>query len=291
MRRLGFLLATVLLLGYGSMPSATAAVTTAGPLLTYPERGRGGWPSLGTGGTISSNGLLPGRYFKASAGTLKAPGYTAYRAIRDGQPVSINDYAVHRAVLAVQTELRRRGFTSSDGKPLTLDGLWGAKVDTAVKAFQAKAGLPADGVFGAATSKALFRPLMEQAAAATDLAHQADLARVMYGTISWESGWDPAAVGGLTPDDIGLGQINGPAHPTMSVEDRLNPTASLPYVATLIDGNLKAFGYRLDESIAAYNLGRGGARSWVRAGKPQFWPAGSKNDVHRYVDRILNPVS
>jgi peptidoglycan hydrolase-like protein with peptidoglycan-binding domain len=300
MKKLGLVLAGVVLLGAGVAPAAQAATSpattsvtaAADPTITYPARGRGAWSNRGMGGTVSSDGLLPGRYFRASAlGLTKGPGYTGYRAVQDGQPVSIDDYAVHRAVLAIQTELRERGITSSDGKPLLLDGVWGAKVDSAIKSFQARTpGLTPDGVFGRLSSKALFTPLVEKAAAQADPLHRAELTRVMVGTVGWESNWDPAAVGGLTPNDVGLGQINGAAHPDMSVNDRLDPKKSLPFVAALIDSNLKAFGYRLDESVAAYNLGQGGARSWVRAGKPQYWPAGTTNDVHRYIDRILNPA-
>src|SRR3712207_567106 len=124
MRKLSVLLASLVVLTVG-VTSAAPAVASTTTNLTYPANGRGAWSRAGAGGTLSADGLLPGRYFRASTGALRGPGYAASRAIRDGAPVGIDDYAVHRAVLAIQTELRYRGIPSSDGVPLVLDGIWG----------------------------------------------------------------------------------------------------------------------------------------------------------------------
>ncbi len=141
MKRMSLILAGALVLSIGvtaagSAAADTSTTTTSSPSnVYYPERGmgRGGWPNSGKGGTIALDGLKPGRFYRASATpTVLAPGLVGYRAMRDGTPVSMNDYAVHRAVLAIQTQLRDRGFTDATGRALVLDGIWGTKVDQAV---------------------------------------------------------------------------------------------------------------------------------------------------------------
>ncbi len=274
----------------GAQASTTGSLTESGTTITYPVQGRGSWSSKGVGGTLTYDGKLTGPYYRVSTAVLPRTGSAASAAVRSGTAVSIDDYAVHRAVMAVQAALREQGYTGRTGLPLPTTGVWGLDSDAAMKKFQTAKGLPNEGVMGKRTSMALFGPLVTQAASDVDYAHRAELERIMRGTIGWESGWDPGAVGGKTPHDIGLGQINGLAHPSMSVEARLDPKRALPYVAGMIKSNLIAFEYRLDEAVAAYNLGQGGARRWVAAGKPQYFPLGSTNDVHRYIDGILNSV-
>lgn len=56
-------------------------------------------------------------------------------------------------VRSVQNDLNRHGF------PLTVDGYWGHRTETAVEQFQAKAGLTTDGLVGKLTQAALNRPV------------------------------------------------------------------------------------------------------------------------------------
>lgn len=261
--------------------------------ITYPADGRRAWPSSGRGGTLRTDGLVLGRYYRARAATaskdILAIGTAGFRADRDSAVCAIDEYAVWRAALAIQTELRDRSFAGADGKPLSLDGLWGPNVDFAVKSFQRQAGLYTDGVYGPSTSKAFWRPVAERVCTETDPGHNTDLARIMIGTIQLESSWDPGAVGS-DPMDLGLGQINGPAHPTLSVNDRLNPKVALPWIARFIDGNLRTFDYDVDLAVAAYNLGRSGATRWRDVGMPDTWTvSGAERDIRGYIDKILNP--
>ena len=250
--------------------------------LYYLDSGRGAWPQSGRGGTLSVKGDLPGGFFRAPAdgSAMKMIGLQAYKADQQGAKCCIDDYATFMATKAVQSQLR-----------ITEDGLWGAQTDAAVKKFQAAHELVADGVFGPNTAKAMWRPLAIDAAQRQDNVYP-NLVTMMLGHIGWESGWDAAAVGGSTPQDLGLGQINGPTHPELNTNDRLTPSVTMLWMANFIDGNLQAMDGNTRDGIAAYNLGIGGARSWVKAGRPDVWARTSGTQtivtsVKKYIDSVL----
>jgi peptidoglycan hydrolase-like protein with peptidoglycan-binding domain len=249
--------------------------------VTYPEKGRGAWPAAGTGGTLSADGKAYGRYYrkqyskKGYNNPVKTPGRVAYNAVLNETEVSINDYAVYKAIQSIQRWV---------GAPTT--GLFDAATKDAVIDWQTEKGLTADGIFGPATSRALVEPVILSQATLLDKDHPI-LGKVAVGFVSWESGWDFGAVGGLTPEDLGLFQINGPAHPSMSVDQRLSILPSVQYGLNLIRSNLAEFEYDLDAGIAAYNLGKQGARDWIAAGRPDVWErVGKSTDVRRYIDAI-----
>lgn len=266
-----------------------------GALLTYPAKGRSAWPKSGAGGTLNAAGDGPGPYYRlATSPAVQQVGLLGWQADKNGTEVSINEYAVWRAVIAIQTELREQGFLGANRKPLVQDGIFGKQTDFAVKSFQTDRKLPSEGLYGPLTSKAMWLPMAEDAAKiAADSAGNADagtlVPQLMLGTIAHESSWDPGAVGS-NPKDVGLGQINIPSHPKISPNGCLSPRTALPYMARdIIVFNLNSFDWDIRVAAAAYNLGRGGARSWGRAGYPQYWPQGTKNDILKYVDEVLNP--
>ena len=253
--------------------------------ITYPLHGRGAWNGKGVGGTLNAKGEAPGRYYRTAInGGMPTIGLAGYRAVRDGTRISIDEYAVFRAAIAVQNALHDLGY-----QPGTPDGLWGPKTDAAVKAFQTDKHIVVDGIFGPQSARALFEPFVHAAAQTADQDHAESVTRIMLGTITLESLWDPAAVGSADSQDLGFGQINGPAHPTLSVNDRLNPRMTFPWIARLVESNLKAFDFDLDAGILAYNLGQGGTRRWIDQGRPDIYtPPGSKpRDVRAYIKKIL----
>lgn len=250
----------------------------SGAVVTTPARGRGAWPTGGSGGTLSADGKSPGKFYR-STGTLPPIGRVAWAADRTGSWVGVDEYATWRATAAVQAHL------NTLGAHLAVTGVWTATLDAAVKAWQGKAGLTADGVYGPASAKAMWTPVLADACVLVDASHP-ELFRLARGHVAYESGWDPGAVGVVSPVDLGLGQINGPAHPAMSAAARLDPMKALPWVAAFVDDNLRAFNYDVDAAVAAYNLGQGGTRGWIKAGRPDVF---NGVYVRRYITKVLTP--
>jgi len=224
------------------------------------------------GGTLSANGLTAGPYYRAPAGNMAMPGIVAANAVRNGSTCSINEYAVYAAVKALQPHFGA-----------TPDGILGPRSDAAIKTWQKARGLAADGVIGPKSTRFIFEPVAIEAATALNSGHTDAVRRIVVGTISVESSFDPGAVGVTTPQDLGLAQINGPAHPAMSVDVRLDPVAAIKWMAGFVLGNLEEFGWNQDAAILAYNLGRTGARYWLEAGQPQ-WFRGT--DTAAYIQKI-----
>lgn len=238
-------------------------------VLQVPQ-GRGAWSSIG--GLLSVDGRSRGPYYRApSDGSFaRMPGATTAMAIRNNVTVDLNTYAVYMGVRACQ-----RQIGVSD------DGVWGPNTDIAAKKWQtqmtsALVGV-ADGVIGPRSTKGMFMPdVLRICGSDTNLRY------AVVGHMGHESGWDPAAVGMTTPEDLGLGQINGVYHPDMSIAARLTPEQAIPWMVSFVHGNLEAMG-SLDDGIAAYLLGIGGARSWVRAGRPQIF---YKTDIPAYIRSV-----
>lgn len=242
--------------------------------LVYPLHGRAAFPASGAGGTLNTAGTKPGAYYRApAAGSgMKMPGLAGAQALRYGTVCATDDYAVFAAVRSLQP------FFGA-----VADGILGPKTEQAIRDYQKLYRLVVDGVIGPQTCRSLFAPLVTSAALQTDITHARSVAMAARGTITMESQWDPGAVGFIDSQDLGIGQINGPAHPSLSVDSRLNPAFAIPWIVGFIDGNFKALLYDLDASIAAYNLGRGGATQWIAAGRPEIFHG---TDVWKYVAKI-----
>lgn len=240
--------------------------------LLYPDHGRGAWSS--TGGTLSDDGTKPGPYYRAPAGAMQMPGIVGYRAVQSSGTCDINSYAVHLAVKGIQRELGAEE-----------DGLFGPATGAALKTWQGTKGLAADAIFGQASAKAMFVPIARSIAAGVST--NPIVAKLTVAHVGFESNWDPGAVGYVEPRDLGLGQINGPSHSDLTPQFRLTPRYSLGFVAHFVLDNLEAMLWNERDAIAAYNLGVGGARSWVKAGRPDVW-----NDikVKQYIDGVLANV-
>lgn len=257
--------------------------------MTIAYAGRGAWPYTGKGGTLKLDSATrmtkPGPYYMLATSSSLLVGLAAARSLKAGQIPDLNEYAVNLGVKAIQNRLNAVGAVGADGKSLTADGVFGRNTSSAAQLFQARTlVLTPDGIVGAATSKVLFHPVIDETAAALSVPQN-----ILCGTLSFESLLDPGAVGGVDAEDLGLGQINGPAHPSMTVEDRFDPLLAIRFVAALIKSNMDAFPNNIDDAVAAYNLGQGGCRLWIAAGRPQWWtPAGATamRDVLHYINAI-----
>lgn len=244
-------------------------------------KGRGAWPGTGTGGTLDITGTGPGSYYRApkAGSSMAMPGSVGARAVKEGGSVTLNDYAVYLAVKVLQPYF--------GAEP---DGVLGPKTEAAIKGYQKTNGLWVDGVIGDKTTRSLFSPLVTEAAASVRIDPR-NLIYMTLGHITVESVWDLGAVGFETPDDLGIAQVNRPSHPAMTVEACFTPRVAIRWMVELVDGNLIAMHGNTSDAIAAYNLGRGGARSWISDGRPDVWTRSYSGqnyttNVKEYIDKV-----
>ena len=236
--------------------------------------GRGAWNVAGVGGTTKyKDATKPGPYY--FLGTGKAP---------DGRKRDANEFAVFRAVIAYQRALNRAGYKLAD------DGFLGDKTSAALFDYQTKhpeCGTPWGGV-GPDTSKSLLLPLAQ--ATHAEHADSRIPLKVLTGVVKTESLWDAGAVGATDDNDLGLAQINGPSHPDLDVYERTLPVVAFNFVLDYLTNALNQLDGNIRDAVASYNLGIGGARTWIKAGRPEIWQptaTSAPRNVSNYIDNIL----
>ncbi len=243
------------------------------------------WSVSGRGGTLEygPNGeTRSGPYYMLANGDSAIVGSGTWKS------PSLNERAVHGAVLAYQRALNRElgGLPSFTG--LVVDGLFGEQTAKAVTRWQrrqpADRGIEVWGGIGQDTSKWLLMPTLERTVSE-------QFESVVCGIVTQESGWDAGCVGYTDPDDLGLGQINKAANPDVTERQCFQPISAFAYVENLIRVAMDALDDNLRDAIAAYNLGIGGAQMWIRAGRPDIWkpsPTATPRDVRGRIDTILS---
>jgi hypothetical protein len=238
------------------------------------EHGRGAWNNSGAGGTKAfKDATRPGPYYYLGSGQW--------------QDTSDDTYAVHHAVKAYQRALNRRLGVAWD---LSVTGFYTPPMVDAVTQFQKKHSdeLTVWGGIGPDTSRLLLYP--DLVATVNKKGHAPLTSEVVSGLIRHESSWDAGAVGYVDPHDLGLAQINGPAHPQLSKAERLRPVVAFEFVVSYMNNALTDLSGNLRDAIASYNLGLGGVQDWINQGRPQmFTPRGntSARDLWAYIDSVL----
>jgi len=146
------------------------------------------------------------------------------------------------------------------------------------------------GGVGPETSERLLRPWLGKTL--SQLAHNVLVtATVVSGLVRTESQWDPGAVGYVDDRDLGLAQINADAHDNLSTDERLTPEVSFQFIIGYLNASLSMLGNNLRDAVASYNLGIGGTRAWIAAGRPELWaPAGTDPDKPRHVTTYIDAV-
>lgn len=232
--------------------------------MTVPSvtRGRGAWTTTG-----KDNGS---RYYAYIEGKPE-----------DGsQPTKDANYqAVHLGVKAIQNRVNSYGYSPA----LVVDGKYGSSTKAGVKWVQAKLGFSAagqDGVAGPTTCKALWKDLQIWYGGVYHVP-----ASQLYGFMMLESVADPGALGGLTPSDRGLSQINENAHPDITDEQAFDPHYAINYTAKRLgDARIKYSGKSADLknrcAIAQHNSPLW-ANQWYATGSPP------NDQIKKYVDLVL----
>lgn len=170
-----------------------------------------------------------------------------YYAYVEGKPLDggratydENYQAVNFGVKAIQARVNAYGGYSPS---LIVDGLYGKGTAAGVKWMQqAKLGVSADGVVGPTTARAMFKDLLIWFAGAHHVP-----ASQLHGFVMLESGYDPGALGIISPADRGLNQINEDAHPNITDEMAFDPIYSIDYTAKRLgDARIKYSGKSAD---------------------------------------------
>lgn len=247
------------------------------------RQGRGAWPSDGRGGTLS-NPTTPGKYYMLGEG-WNTVGIHAVLRFLDGQSnIPFDEIAVHNGVKGIQSLLN-----ACDGikNKVTVDGVFGKQTDTAVRELQKIGSLPINGVVGPATMKTLMLLPIVKDSATKNISWEA-----VYGLLAFEGGWDPGAVGYVDSNDLGLAQVNTKAHPTVTVTRAYDPFWAIGFIENYLINARTYLGNNIRDMVASYNLGIGGARQWIAAGRPDVvWqPSWSTTPrkPNEYIDKILN---
>ena len=187
---------------------------------------------------------MPGPYYLLG---IKVPlvGSAARDTMRAGHTPDLDTLAVNFGVKAIQQLLN---YT---GAGLVRDGVFGRGTEAAVGTFQSVKGLKVDRSVGMNTMRALLLPHIKR--------HGDKYWAVVYGLLKNEGAFDPGAVGVIDPQDLGLAQINGRAHPDMTIEQRFDPIVAIQFNATYLANALDKLG-DMGDAVLSYNLGIGGVR-------------------------------
>lgn len=146
---------------------------------------------------------------------------------------------------------------------------FGSAMDKATRRFQTVEGITADGAIGPTTARHLFRHYSFSVEAAGTIEIPDHLLQRLGGQ---ESGHDPVAQGYVDPDDEGWAQINGPAHPNITLTQRWSPSFAIPWAASYLKTFYVDEAADWDGALASYNIGSYYAKKWVAAGKPATGP-------------------
>lgn len=249
--------------------------------MTLVETGRGAWSRSGRGGTLRKDrlGIRPGAHYLKHSDPNQTIGLRAYLLKSVGMPVEQDFLATHHAVVGIQALC-----SNYLERPLMLDGLFEAKTHQAVLDVQLRAGLTHDGIVGPGTMSKLIEPVAKGASNAAGIRWS-----LTFALMQNESALDPGAIGVLDPNDWGLAQINSLANPHVSFSDAMCPSFATRYVANRLKIAMSEFDNERD-AIASYNLGIGGTRQWIAAGRPDIWKppyADVERNVKAYIDRII----
>jgi hypothetical protein len=239
--------------------------------------GRGAWNNSGVGGTKKFRSFEPGPYYYIGTGYRLAD-----------KPRDANETAVWEAVKVYQRRLNQ--FM---GTKLLVDGLYGDKTANVVSRYQELKAKTDDtvvvwGGIGPETSEMLLAPMVAHFSK-TPYSKQIHHYYV-YGLIRKESNWDAGAVGRADERDVGMVQINAEAHPQWTTPQRIDPITCYKFVYDYWTESLAQLNNNLRDAVASYNLGVGGARKWIAAGRPDIWsptPTSAPRNVKKYIDDIL----
>lgn len=246
-------------------------------MTTIVRQGRGAWPKDGRGGTLATK-TTPGPFYMLSEG-LNTVGLAAVLRFLDGQTIPQDELAVHLGVKAIQRLVSRCPGVKTI---VPVDGVFGPKTDSGVKEVQKLASLKVDGVVGSKTMESL---LLLPVVDATK-----DRWKAVWGILQYEGGWDPGAVGFADRRDLGLAQVNTVAHPQVTFNEAFDPFWAINFIDNYLLNAAKFLGPDIRDQVASYNLGIGGARKWIAAGRPDVWlPSWStiERKPNEYIDRIL----
>ncbi len=160
-------------------------------------------------------------------------------------------------------ELKKSLLANNHGNGLVMDTpSFGAAMERNTRAFQRAKGLAADGEIGPHTAGALF----DRSFTRYEQFYEVPGRFVCKGC-HLESAVDPGAVGYADVHDLGIMQINTVTHPSLTEAQLFDAEWSLDYYARTLRSQMDTL-KDWDAAVASWNVGGGGAKAWLGAGKP-----------------------
>jgi soluble lytic murein transglycosylase-like protein len=184
-------------------------------------------------------------------------------------------------ILSIKEELVYNGIEQGG---MEMDNpTYGVGTAAKVKLFQKNNKLAADGEVGPNTAHALYK----KRTLATEKKYGIEPG-LLCKLKNLESADFPSCLG-HDGTDRGQLQINKPSHPEVTDKQAFNFPFAIEFAAKLLSGHYKTFG-NWDDALAAYNLGAGGCRKWIAAGRPQTNADGTPHTAAQYIRVVRKRV-
>lgn len=185
------------------------------------------------------------------------------------------------SILSIKEELVYNGIPQG-GMTMT-NPTYGTGTAAKVKAFQVAHNIHADGQVGPTTAHALYK----KRTLATEKKYHIEPG-LLCKLKNLESSDFPACLS-VNHQDRGQLQINSVAHSDVSDKEAFNFPFAIDWAGRHLSYLYGIF-HNWDDALAAYNVGEGGAKKWIAAGRPTTNADGTPTTAAQYIRVVRRRV-